>query len=50
MSNVFYADKMNTNLISFEKLTDNNTIISKGNIANRIDKNNELKALAFKEN
>ena len=39
MSNVFYAEKMNTNLISFWKLTDNNAIISKGNIAKIIDKN-----------
>ena len=50
MSNVFYAEKMNTNLISFGKLTDNNTIISKGNIAKIIDKNNELIAVAYKEN
>ena len=28
MSNVFYAKDINTNLISFGKLTDNNTIIS----------------------
>ena len=50
MSNVFYAEKMSTNLISFGKLTDNNTIISKGNIAKIIDKNNELIAVAYKEN
>ena len=50
MSNVFYAEKMNTNLISFEKLTDNNMIISKRNITKIIDKNNELIAVAYKEN
>ena len=50
MSNVFYAEKLNTNLISFGKLTDNNIIISKGNIAKLIDKNNELIAVAYKEN
>ena len=50
MSNVFYAEKMNTNLISFGKLTDNNTIISKGNKAEIIDKNNKLIAVAYKEN
>ena len=37
-------------LLSFGKLTDNNTIISKGNIAKIIDKNNELIAVAYKEN
>ena len=41
MSNVLYAEKMSTNLISFGKLTDNNKIISKGNIAKIIDTNNE---------
>ena len=46
MSNVFYAEKINTNLISFGKLTDTNTIISKENIAKIIDKNNELIAVA----
>ena len=50
MSNVFYAEKMNTNLISFGKLTDNNTIISKGNKAEIVDKNNKLIAVAYKEN
>ena len=50
MSNVFYAKKMNTNLISFGKLTDNNTIISKGNMAKILEKNNELIAVAYKEN
>ena len=50
MSNVFYAEKMNINLISFGKLTDNNTIISKGNKAEIIDKNNKLIAVAYKEN
>ena len=50
MSNVFYAEKMNTNLISFGKLTDNNMIISKGNIAKIIDKKYELIAVAYKEN
>ena len=49
MSNVFYAENINTNLISFGKLTDNNTIISKVN-ANIIDKNNEVIAVAYKEN
>ena len=38
MSNVFYAEKMNTNLIRFWKLTDNNTIISKGNIVKIINR------------
>ena len=28
--NIFYAEKMNTNLVSFRELTDNNKIISKG--------------------
>ena len=41
---------MNTNLISLGKLTDNNRIISKGNIAKIIDKNNELIAVAYKDN
>ena len=50
MNNVFYVEKMNTNLISFGKLTDNNTIILKGNIAKIRDKNNELIAVAYKEN
>ena len=50
MSNVLYAEKMSTNLISFGKLTDNNKIISKGNIAKIIDTNNELIAVAYKEN
>lgn len=50
MSNVFYAGKMNTNLISFGKLTDKNTIISKGNITKIIDENNKLIAVAYKEN
>ena len=49
MSNVFYAKDMNTNLISFGKLTDNNTIISKGDIANIMDKKNKLIAVAYKE-
>ena len=44
MSNVFYAEKMNTNLMSIEKLTDNNTIISKGNIARIIDNNKLIAA------
>ena len=50
MSNVFHAEKMNTNLTSFGKLTDNNTIISKGNKAEIIDTNNKLIAVACKEN
>lgn len=50
MSNVFYAGKMNTNLISFGKLTDKNMIISKENIAKIIDENNKLIAVAYKEN
>ena len=50
MSNVFYVEKMNTNFISFWKLTNNNTIISKGNIAKIRDKNNELIVVAYKEN
>ena len=41
---------MNTNLISFGKLTDNNAIITKGNKAEIIDKNNKLIAVAYKEN
>ena len=41
---------MNTNLISFGKLTDNNTIISNENKAEIIDKNNILIAVAYKEN
>ena len=41
---------MNTILINFGKLTDNNTIISKGNIAKIIDKNNELIVVAYREN
>ena len=40
---------MNTNVISFGKLTDNNTIISKGNKAEIIDKNNKLIAVASKK-
>ena len=50
MSNVFYAKDMNTNLIIFRKLTDNNKIISKGDIAKIIDKENKLIAVAYKEN
>ena len=50
MSNVFYAKYMNTNSISFGKLTDNNTIISKGDIAKIMDKKNKLIAVAYKEN
>lgn len=50
MSNVYYAEKMNTNLISYGKLTDNNTIISKGNVTKIIDGNNKVIAVAVKEN
>lgn len=41
---------MSTNLISFGKLTNNNTIISKGNIAKIVDEKNKLIAVAYKEN
>ena len=50
MNNVFYAKDTNTNLISFRKLTDNNTIISKGNSVKIIDEKNKLIAVAYKEN
>ena len=50
MSNVFYVEQMNTNLISFGKLMDNNKIIPKGNISKIINKNNSLIAVAYKEN
>ena len=39
---------MNLNLISYGKLTDNNTITSKGNLAKINDENNNL--IAVKEN
>ena len=38
--------KYNTNVISCGKLTDKNTIISKGNVAKIIDKQNQLIAVA----
>lgn len=50
MSNVFYAKDMNTNLISYAKLTKNNTILSRGNVTKIIDSKNKLIAVAFKEN
>ena len=37
---------MSNNLISFGKLTDNNTIISKGDIAKIMDEKNKLIAVA----
>ena len=51
MSNVFYAKEMKANLISYEKLTDNNnTILSKRNFAKIIHKNNRVTAIAIREN
>ena len=41
---------MNVNLISYGKLTDNNTITSKGNLAKINDENNKVIAVAVKEN
>lgn len=41
---------MNINLISYGKLTDRNTIVSKGNISKVIDENNKVIAVAVKEN
>ena len=41
---------MNVNLISYEKLTDKNTIISKGNLRKINDENNKVIAVAVKEN
>lgn len=50
MSNVYYAKEMNANLVSYGKLTQKNTIVSKGNQTKIIDENNRLIAVAFKEN
>ena len=41
---------MNVNLISYGKLTDKNTIISKGNLVKTNDENNKVIAVAVKEN
>ena len=50
MSNVFYVKEINANLISSEKSTDENTIISKRNLAKIIDGNNKVTAVAIREN
>ena len=49
LPNVFYVKEMNRNLISFAKVTDKNKIISRGNTSKIYDKDNELIAVAWKE-
>lgn len=50
MKNVFYAKDMHTNLISYGKITENNTIISKGKMTKIIDNFGNTTAVAWKEN
>ena len=48
--NVFYVKEMNANLLSFAKLTDNHTIVSKGKYSKIIDNSDRVIAVAYKEN
>lgn len=50
VKNVFYVKEMKQNLMSYAKVTNNNTIISYNNIAEIYNKQNELTAIAQKVN
>lgn len=50
MKDVLYVKDMNLNLVSFSKVTDNNKIVSEKNLANIIDKNGNIMAIAEKKN
>ena len=49
ITNVFYVENMDRNLISYAKITDKHKIVSVGNSSNVFDKNNRLIAIAWKE-
>ena len=49
MQNVFYAKDMHTNLISYGKIMENNTIISKGKMTKIIDNFGNTTAVAWKK-
>lgn len=50
MKNVFYVKDMKSNLISYSKITENNTIVSKGKITKIIDNYGKVTAVAVKNN
>ena len=49
MKNVFFVEKMDRNLISYAKITNNNKIVSKENTSKVYNSLNELIAIAWKE-
>lgn len=50
MKNVFYVKDMQSNLISYSKITENNTIISKGKMTKIIGYHGRVTAVALKDN
>lgn len=50
MKNVFYVKDMKSNLVSYSKIAENNTIISKGKMTKIIDNYGKVTALALKNN
>ena len=49
INNVYYVKDMHSNLISYGKITNTNTIISKGNLTKIIENKNKVTAVAWKE-
>ena len=49
INNVYYVKDMHSNLISYGKITNTNTIISKGNLTKIIENNKKVTAVAWKE-
>lgn len=50
VNNVFYIEQMNSNLLSFGKITKNYKIVACGNDAKIYNKNSELVTVAYKKN
>ena len=50
MKNEFYVKDMKSNLISYSKVTENNTIVSKGKMSKIIDYKGNTTAIALKRN
>lgn len=50
MRNVFYVKDMKSNLISYSKITEDNTIVSKGKMTKIIDSYGKVTAVALKNN